>query len=175
MAPNNERYCYTALETKAETSIMHQRIDSMNENIPLRKTVAHAHATTRLKSRRPFYNSEKQFNIISVWLEYWKNNPPIGGDVIEDPVVPLPGFHTATRRQWVTANRIRAKQAKTSQTLHRWVVSQNPRCPYCDAPKQTVDHLVLTSQITHIRGGYHTIQECGEDFQTWLKNSDVNV
>jgi len=163
------------LRRKAATSIMHQRIDSMNENIALTKTVAHAPTTTRLKSRRPFYNSEKQFYVISAWLEYWKNYPPTGGDVIEDPTVPLPRFHTATRRQWVTANRLRAKQAKTSQTLHRWGVSQNPRCPYCDAPKQTVDHLVLTYPITHIRGDYHTIQECGEDFQTWLKDIDVNV
>jgi len=37
------------LRRKAATSIMHQRIDSMNENIPLKKTVAHAPATTRLK------------------------------------------------------------------------------------------------------------------------------
>jgi len=81
----------------------------MNENIPLKIVVAHAPAAIRLKSRRPFYNSDKQFDIISAWLEYWKNNPTPGGDVIEDPTVLLPGFHTATRRQWVTANRLRAK------------------------------------------------------------------
>jgi len=97
------------LRRKAATSIMHQHIHSMNENIHLKKTVADAPATTSLKPPRPFYNSEKQFDIISAWLEYWKNNPPTGGDVIEDPTVPLPGFHTATRRQWLTANRLRAQ------------------------------------------------------------------
>ena len=163
------------LRPKAATPIMHQRIKSMNENIPLKKSLAHVPATTRLKWRRPFYISEKQFDISSTWLEYRKNNPPTGGDVIEHPTVPLPGFHTATRRQWLTANQQRAKQAKTSQTLNRWGVSQNPRCLYCDAPKQTVDHLVLTCPITHIRGGYHTIQECGENLQTCLRGTVVNV
>ena len=49
---------------KAATSIMHQRIGSTNKNIPLKKTVAHQPATTRLKSRRPFYNSEKQLTTL---------------------------------------------------------------------------------------------------------------
>jgi len=163
------------LTRKAATSIMHQCIESMNENIPLKKTVAHAPTATRLKSRRPFYNSEKQFDISSAWLDYWKNNLPTGGDVIEDPTVPLPGFHTATTHQWVTANRLSAKQAKTSQTLHQWGVSQNPKCPYGHAPKETVDHLFLTCPNTHIRGSYYTIQACGEDFQTCLKDINVNV
>jgi len=127
---------------------MHQRFGSMNENI-LKTMVAHAPTTARLKSRRPFYNSQKQFDISCAWLEYWKNNLPTGEDIIEDPTVPLLGLHTATRRQWVTANRLRAKQTKPSQTLHRWGVNQNPRCPYCNAPKQTVDHLVVSWPITH--------------------------
>ena len=108
--------------------------------------------------------AEKQFDISSSWLEYRNSKSPTGGDVSEHPAVPLPGFHSGTRRYWVAANRLRAKHAKTSQTLHRLGVSQNPRCPYCGAPKQAVDHLVLTCSFTHIRGGYHTIQECGEDF-----------
>ena len=87
------------LRRKAATSIMHQRIESMNENIQLKKTVAHAPTTARLKSRWPSYNSEKQFDISSAWLEYWKNNPPTGGDIIENYTVPFSGFHSATRRQ----------------------------------------------------------------------------
>jgi len=39
------------------------------------------------------------FNIGSAWLEYWKNNLPTGGDIIEDPTIPLPGFHTPMRHQ----------------------------------------------------------------------------
>jgi len=89
------------LTRKAAASIMHQRTESMNENIPLKKTVAHAPAITKLKSRRPYYNSEKQFDISSAWLECWKNNPPTGGDIIEGPTVSLPGYQTATRRQWL--------------------------------------------------------------------------
>jgi len=50
-----------------------------------------------------------------------------------------------------------------------------PRCLYCNASKQTVDHLVLTCRVTHTRGGYHTIQECDEDFQDWLKDANANV
>jgi len=52
------------LRRKTATSIMHQHIESMDENIPRKMTVAYAPTTTRLKSRRPFYNSAKIPNLL---------------------------------------------------------------------------------------------------------------
>jgi len=91
------------MRRKAATSMMHQHIESMNENIPLKNTVNNAPTTTRLKSRRPFYISTYALHLAippPAQLEYRKNNPPTGADITEDPTAPLPGFHMATRRQW---------------------------------------------------------------------------
>ena len=61
----------------------------------------------RLKSRKPFYKTDPtDLDILKEWREHWMDNIPPGGNTVEDPTVPFPGFHVANRKQWVTSNRL---------------------------------------------------------------------
>ena len=136
---------------------------------PLKTTFESAPETSRLKSRRPFPRSgQDQFNLQECWRNEWKENTPRGGDIITDPTFRLPGFLTANRKTWVTANRIRTRHGRTSANLHKWGIADSPTCPKCKDAVQDTDHLVLHCPVTKLEGGYVTAHSCEEDLTDWI-------
>ena len=107
VATNNERYCSTPSEIEsyniylAPTHRKHRREYHQQKDNDSRIQ----HNKTEVTATFPQL-WKKKFVISSAcaWPECQKKNPPIGGDIIEDPTVPLPVFHTVTRRHLVTAN-----------------------------------------------------------------------
>ena len=80
-----------------------------------------APTTTRLKLRRLFYFIQtNHFNLQEKWKQEWQENIPTGGDLVRDPTNPQPGFHSLTRKQWTTANRIQTQHGRTATNLHKW-------------------------------------------------------
>ena len=145
-------------------------------NTPLQCMLEQAPATSRLKSRKPFYKSGREdFSIKVAWRNEWQQKLPRGGDLIQDPTKPLPGFDTLTRRQWTLSNRIRSGQGRTAVNMHRWGLRESPLCPACQEAAQDTDHLVLHCPITRIPGGYETINEAGESFITWANELAMEV
>ena len=147
-----------------------------DRNIPLKQVITGAPTTHRLKSRKPFYRSEiENYNLNEKWKEEWKNNIPRGGEIIKDPTSKLPGFETATRFEWTTANRLRSRTARTAHNLHRWGMAASSTCPGCGDERQDTDHLVLDCPGSRIPGGYDTVHSCGDTFKTWVKEKNLAV
>ena len=163
------------LRRQDATQKMHRKVEILPDNIPLKQTITNAPNTTRLKSCKPFYKSyKKNFDINTEWRTQWDNRIPAGGNLVTDPTQPLPGFDSANRSQWVTANRLRCRHARTAVNMYRWNLADSPICPaYRNVPQNT-DHLVLECPMTKIPGGYETINECGAELQKWISDN-VNV
>ena len=127
---------------------------------------------SRLKSRKPFYND---FNLTEAWRNEWRSNNPRGGETIADPSQQLPGFQTSSRKEWVTANRLRTRHAKTAINMHRWGLFDSPLCPRCKQAPQDTDHLVMHCPETHLEGGYQSLSDSNHDFKAWIKSKNVGV
>lgn len=148
----------------------------MDETIPLKSVLRSAPVTRRLRSRRPFYHSENpNFSLIEKWRGEWAQFRPPGGDLVDDPTEPLPGFRELNRRQWVQANRIRSKCGRTAATLHRWGYRDSPICPECGEESQDMDHAILRCPRTSIAGGYVSVHRADQDFNDWLSNTNFEV
>ena len=94
----------------------------------------------------------KQTKINLEWAEMWRKAVPKGGEFVSDPTQPLLGFTTASRKQWVTANRIRSRHNRTAANLNKWKLRDSPICPACGTAPQDTDHLVKNCPTTKIIG-----------------------
>nr|CAB3266991.1 reverse transcriptase [Phallusia mammillata] len=165
------------LRRRASAMKMIQNLQTLPEEIPLTKIIRQAPKTRRLKSRHPIYNLETDntFDMTEKWKQYWFNNMPAGGELVDDPTTPLPGFDLAHRRNWVAANRLRSKHARTAHMLQRWGERTSSECPHCGADKQDTDHLVLKCPTTKLQGGYRTVHECDTAFSDWFQNISDHI
>ena len=145
------------------------KIKDLPDHIPLKQVYDEAPRTSRLKSRKPFYQSELEaFDSQEAWRAEWEENTPTGGDLIEDPTQPIPGYKDLKRKHWVTINRLRTRHAKTAYSMHKWKLKDSPLCPRCKSAEETTDHIVLHCPETKIEGGYGTIHKAGDDVITWI-------
>ena len=143
---------------------------------PLQEICKAAPERSRLKSRKPFYLSQKEnFDINGAWRNEWNNNLPTGGDLINNPSEHLPGLQDQKRKYWTAANRLRSRHTRTAANMHRWGLKESPICPRCHSSPQDTDHLVLHCPETKIDGGYETINRCDEAFQTWVDSLKLEV
>ena len=150
--------------------------ENFQQELPLKNILENAPTTTRLKSRKPFYNARiENFNLTEAWRNEWRSNVPRGGETIADPSQQLPGFHTSSRKEWVTANRLRTRHAKTAVNMHRWGYIDSPLCPRCKQAPQDTDHLVLHCPETRLEGGYQSVNNSDDDFKAWIKSKNVGV
>ena len=166
------------LRREEATQKQHRRIENTKFNTPLKSIIQSAPTTSRLKSRKPFYNSKiESFDLNNTWKEQWSRNKPRGADqLIEDPTnVPLPGFKKLTRKQWSACNRIRSKQGRTANNLHRWGYKDSPTCTSCSATNQNMDHIIMECPFTRIEGGYLTVHKAEDDFTSWLDETHMEV
>jgi len=86
-----------------------KRIREEDQLNPLKPVLQQAPATSRLKSRKPFYKAEREtFNIKSAWREEWGNNTLRGGHLIHGPTKPL------------KPDRLRSGHGRTAANMHRW-------------------------------------------------------
>ena len=132
--------------------------------------------TSRLKSRRSFYKCfNPDFQLDAAWRTEWTTKTPRGGAIINDPCHPLPEFDTATRRQWVCANRLRSGHARTAVNLHRWGFRDSPLCLACNQEPQDTDHLVLHCPVTRLRGEYRSVHNIDENFTTWIADHNLEL
>ena len=177
MAPRNECYCPTSPTTRGSVPETTSAYEPNNLQDPLREVISNAPKTSRLKSRKPVYKTENSsFDITTAWKEEWKQHKPKGGNIIEDPsVVPLPGFHTLSRKEWTSCNRIRARHGRTMVNQQRWGYASSPTCPSCNNAEQTMDHIILHCPATATPGGYELIHKADDDFQRWLADIDVEL
>ena len=153
-----------------------ETVNTTEKDIPLKEILSSAPKTSRLKSRRPFYlSADKNFNLNESWRREWRNNTPAGGDIIVDPTIRLPGFQECSRKEWVTANRIRSRHNRTEKTLFRWGMKDSPICPKCQEAPQDTDHLVLHCPSTSLEGGYETVNRAEETFRTWIQDNKFEV
>ena len=153
-----------------------QTAKTTDHDIPLKDIFTNAPKTSRLPSRSPFYLSEDEnFNPNEAWKAEWRDNTPKGGNIIDDPTERLPGFDTCSRKEWVTANRLRSRHNRTEKNLHRWGVKDSPTCPRCQEAPQDTDHLILHCPATHLEGGYETVHISDESFKTWILDKKVEV
>ena len=153
-----------------------QNVKEDTRDLPIKKILHDAPHTSRLKSRNPFYKSEKEnFNAQEAWREEWTNDMPRGGDIIVDPTQRLPGFSTSSRKQWVSANRIRTRHCRTAANQHRWKQIESPMCPKCNQAPQDTDHLVLHCPVTRLEGGYAMAHQSEEAFLNWLDEHNLEV
>ena len=151
-------------------------LENSQQEIPLQKILRDAPTTSRLKSRKPFYKAKiDDFNLTEAWREEWRSNTPKGGESIADPSLQLPGFKTSSRKEWVTANRLRTRHAKTAVNMHRWGQIDSPLCPRCKEAPQDTDHLVLHCPETRLEGGYQSVNNSNDDFKAWIKSKNVGV
>ena len=145
-------------------------------DIPLKQILNNAPLTNRLKSRKPFYRSEKEgYNTNDAWRKEWRQNTPKGGAIIEDPTQKLPGFDTNTRKQWVTANRLRTGHGRTAKNMHRWGQIESPICPRCKEAPQDTDHLVLHCPVTRLEGGYESVNRSDGTLKAWIDTHKIEV
>ena len=153
-----------------------QNVKEDTRDLPIKKILHDAPHTSRLKSRNPFYKSEKEnFNAQEAWREEWTNDMPRGGDIIVDPTQRQPGFSTSSRKQWVSANRIRTRHCRTAANQHRWKQIESPMCPKCNQAPQDTDHLVLHCPVTRLEGGYATAHQSEKAFLDWLDEHNLEV
>ena len=151
-------------------------LENSQQEIPLQKILRDAPTTSRLKSRKPFYKAKiDDFNLTEAWRDEWRSNTPKGGEIIADPSQQLPGFQSSSRKEWVTANRLRTRHAKTAVNMHRWGQNDSPLCPRCKEAPQDTDHLVLHCPETRLEGGYHSVNNSNDDFKVWIKSKNVEV
>ena len=154
----------------------HAKIKDNTLETPLKTAYDSAPTSKRLKSRKPFYLSKKEgFNLMESWTHEWSDKKPHGGDLIEEPVQKLPGFDTANRKTWVAANRIRTRQGRTQDNLHKWGFKDSPLCPKCNNSPQDTDHLVLYCPVTRLEGGYTTVNNCDENFLAWIEEHNLEL
>ena len=164
------------LRREQATQKQHQRLRNTAINTPLKIISDGAPTTSRLKSRKPFYRAEKiDFDIKEAWSAEWREHLPKGGELVEDPTDPLPGFFHLPRKQWSQINRLRCGHGKTAANLYKWYLRDSPTCPACQMSPQDTDHLVLHCPITSIPGGYQTIHEASQDFMNWTENINLEV
>ena len=72
-----------------------QNLKNTPANTPLAQVFNEAPKTSRLKSRKPFYKSERHnFDITEQWKKGWTENAPQGGHLIDNPTTILPGSKT---------------------------------------------------------------------------------
>ena len=153
-----------------------QRIKTMPDNIPLRQVTNNAPATTRLKSRKPFYNSgHEDFNPVEAWNKEWTEKTPTGGAIIENAAQSLPGLRNYTWKYWVASNRLLTRHGRTASNMHKWHLKDSPTCPHCETTPQTTDHLVLHCPVTRLEGGYETILSDENTFTTWIDTFKLEV
>ena len=155
---------------------MIMKIEDMPDNIPLKQIFNSAPITSRLKSRKPFYKSKLEgFSANDKWREEWEENTPNGGDLIDDPVEPLPGFKTMQRKYWVTTNRLRTRHARTAYTLHKWNIRESPICQRCGGGPETTEHIVLQCPLTKLEGGFSTVHEADDKLVSWIDKLNLEV
>ena len=148
---------------------MIKKIKTMPDTIPLKHITDKAPVTTRLKSRKPSYNSQQEdFNATEAWNREWAEKTPIGGTLIEDVAQPLPGFGTYERRLWVASNRLLSRHDRTASNMYKWHLKDSPTCPYCKAA-------VLNCPVTRLEGGYETILSNKVTFTSWLDRHKLEV
>ena len=148
----------------------------MDTGTPLVQVLNSAPETHRLRSRRPFYNSEiAEYSGTEKWRAEWATGMPRGGFLVEDPTEGLPGFHATGRKYWAAANRIRSGHGRTAVNMHRWGLWDSPLCPKCHLAPQDTDHLVLHCPVTSLNGGYLAVHEMGDDFIAWMDEHNVEV
>jgi len=82
-----------------------------------------------------------------------EQNLQTGGEIIEDPILPLHGFYHSSRGERVTSCRLKAKQTKTYQTLYCSRIKENPSRTYCNTPLHAEDHFFLKYPSTQIHEG----------------------
>jgi hypothetical protein len=153
---------------ESATQKMSVEITNLPDRTPQAQTMNHAHTTTRLKSRKPFYNAQiPGYDEKEQWRWEWQNNLPEGRHIITDPTKLLPGFQES--------NRLISKHGKTASKIFKWGMFQSPTCLRCGSENQTVDHIVLRCSETAISGGYQTILDCEDTYKTWLQSSGVEV
>ena len=146
-----------------------KQIKASTKHTPLKQIYRNAPGTSRLRSRKPFPQSEKEdFCPQNEWKNEWTDNTLRGGEDIEDPSRMLPGFETANRRTWVTSNRIRTRHCRTASKMYQWSLNASPNCPHCNGAQQDIDHLVLSCPVTRMEGGYAAVGECGEMLSAWI-------
>ena len=164
------------LRRKNATQVAHSKAESLPQDAPLTIVLQRAPNTSRLKSRKPFYKSrEVDFRLGEEWEHFWEENVPTRGYIITNPTALLPGFSTATRRMWVSSNRLIAGHGRTAANLNRWGLRDSPTCPKCLLAPQDTNHLVLDCPYTQINGGYAAVLECGDMFEEWLASAAVEV
>ena len=158
------------------TQNLHLKIESLDPRAPIKIILESAPSSTRLVSRRPFYKTQQTgFNAADSWRAAWSGELPVGGGVVEDPTRPLPGFSDGTRTQWLTRNRLLTRHGRTLECLHRWGTVESPLCNRCGEAPQTTDHIVLHCPHTAIDGGYYALYCFGEEFRSWMMQTDVRV
>ena len=153
-----------------------KKIKTCEKETPLKQIYSNAPATSRLKSRKPFYHSEqKDFSLQEEWKKEWDKSTPRGGGSVQDPSRRLPGFDKANRRTWVASNRIRTGHCRTASNLHKWGLIDSPVCPKCGAAPQDTDHLVLNCPVTKLEGGYSTVDDCDVELTVWIEEHNLEM
>ena len=155
---------------------MFMKIENASDSIPVKHVLDNAPKTSRLKSRKPFYNSKiENFDLKEEWKTEWKKDIPKGGDIIEDPTERMPGFLKSNRKHWVTSNRLLTRHGRTAANMRRWKLRETEDCRHCQGGPETTDHLVLECPITSLAGGYETILTSGDDFKEWADRFNLEV
>ena len=155
---------------------MHTRIEEITDKVPVKGIMEEAPKTSRLKSRKPFYQSKQNsFRMGDEWTATWNKAVPRGGNIIEDPTKRMPGFTCHSRKLWVTSNRLLTGHGRTAANMHRWNLRETDACRHCQGGPETTDHIVLHCPVTCLAGGYETILTAGEEFKEWTNELRIEV
>lgn len=144
-----------------------------NDHIPLRTDLDNP-PRRRLESRHAPLDLAKNlydenFEIDTAWSTHWSTSgrcSPLFNDRSSDADLQLP------RKAWCNLNRLRTGTGRTLDTLYKWGLADDPKCP-CGAPRQTTDHILRECHLLSYEGPLNNINILTPDAISWLNSLDL--
>lgn len=162
--------------TRQEAALRECKKIAEATELPIHNDISSAPPTSRLKSRKPFWQFYRTSGNMDPrntrWKNWWEGVNVRNKDLITDPTKEVNGMNLP-RKLWLRLNRIRTGHGCCAYMLHKWKFIESPLCECGEI--QTMDHIVQHCNIHRFTGDIQEINSLSERFIKWLGDLKVEI